>query len=106
MRSVEQRIARSIERRIEVADRIARKRAEHWGAKVIEDVQRMVIASRDGQECYLCGQWLTWREITIDHVVPLSRGGDHSYANCKIACAVCNSRKGDRLLSEIDLSGF
>lgn len=106
MLTLEQRIENNIARRIETADRIAMRRAEHYGAKVVEDVRRMKVAERDGQECYLCGRWLGWREITLDHVHPLSRGGGHTYANVKIACRVCNSRKGDRLLEELNLAEF
>ena len=34
----------------------------------------------------------------LDHVVPLAKGGEHSYANVKTACADCNLRKGATLL--------
>ena len=38
---------------------------------------------------------------TIDHVVPRSRGGEHTWTNVVAACGPCNTRKGSRLLSEI-----
>ena len=41
------------------------------------------------------------RADTIDHVRPRSRGGQHVWTNVAAACARCNHRKGDRLLSEI-----
>jgi hypothetical protein len=41
------------------------------------------------------------RADTIDHVRPRSRGGQHIWTNVVAACARCNHRKGDRLLSEL-----
>lgn len=44
--------------------------------------------------CFYCRQ-ITWRDQrTIDHVVPLSRGGKHEANNLVMACGTCNSRKG------------
>lgn len=52
-------------------------------------------------KCYICGEeiprgekWPSPSFGTVDHVIPLSKGGDHSYANCKAAHLVCNLRKG------------
>ncbi len=33
---------------------------------------------------------------TIDHIIPLSQGGEHSYKNTQLACFECNCKKGDR----------
>lgn len=52
---------------------------------------------RDRYRCAYCGG----RADTIDHVVPRSRGGAHSWQNCVASCAKCNHRKADRLLSEL-----
>ena len=38
---------------------------------------------------------------TVDHVVPRSRGGDHSWENCVACCSTCNHRKADKLLTEL-----
>lgn len=58
---------------------------------------RAGVLRRDGKACAYCGK----RADTIDHVVPRSRGGRHSWENCVAACRPCNSRKADRLLSEL-----
>ena len=58
---------------------------------------RAGILRRDGRRCAYCGK----RADTIDHVVPRSRGGSHDWDNCVAACRACNSRKADRLLSEL-----
>ncbi len=39
-------------------------------------------------------------ELTVDHVVPISRGGDHDIDNVVPACGSCNSSKGDQILTE------
>lgn len=58
---------------------------------------RAGVLRRDGRRCQYCGR----RADTIDHVVPRSRGGTHTWDNCVAACRVCNSRKADRLLGEL-----
>ena len=49
---------------------------------------------RDNGQCYLCGVKLLFWEFTIDHVVPIARGGAHQYSNVKICCLPCNQSKG------------
>jgi 5-methylcytosine-specific restriction endonuclease McrA len=58
---------------------------------------RAALMHRDRFRCAYCGG----KAETIDHVVPRSRGGEHSWENCVACCADCNHRKADRLLSEI-----
>ena len=47
--------------------------------------------------CHYCGQTVLPKELTLDHVVPLARGGRSSKGNCVPACKECNSRKKDLL---------
>ena len=58
---------------------------------------RRAVLDRDAHLCAYCGQ----RADTIDHVKPRSRGGVHAWTNVVSACARCNHRKGDRLLTEL-----
>ena len=60
-------------------------------------VTRSGVLRRDRRSCAYCGA----RADTIDHVVPRSRGGAHSWENCVACCARCNSRKADRLVDEL-----
>ena len=53
---------------------------------------------RDGYTCQYCGRQT--HDLTIDHVVPRSRGGHHSWENLVSACKPCNHRKGGKLLGE------
>ena len=58
---------------------------------------RAALMHRDRFRCAYCGD----KAETIDHVVPRSRGGGHSWENCVACCAPCNHRKADKLLSEL-----
>ncbi|MBF6572003.1 HNH endonuclease [Nocardia farcinica] len=58
---------------------------------------RAALMHRDRYRCGYCGG----KAETIDHVVPRSRGGEHSWENCVASCAPCNHRKADKLLSEL-----
>lgn len=48
-----------------------------------------------GPDCWLCGKILTVDESTTDHVVPRSKGGQDTFSNCQVACAPCNSLRGN-----------
>jgi 5-methylcytosine-specific restriction endonuclease McrA len=77
-----------------VRGRDARRRAKLAGATV-EVFTREEIIARDKATCYLCDSVTRLEMIHLDHVIPLSRGGDHSRANVRVACATCNLAKGD-----------
>jgi len=52
---------------------------------------------RDGYECLYCG---STRDLTIDHIIPTSRGGKSTFENCVSACRPCNNSKGNRTPNE------
>jgi len=56
------------------------------------------VLRRDGHRCQYCGRQIS--QLTIDHIVPRSRGGGHSWENLVAACPQCNRRKGRRTLTE------
>lgn len=56
------------------------------------------ILIRDGSRCVYCGE--RSGKMTIDHIIPLSRGGRSDFENCVTACRRCNQRKGNRTPSE------
>lgn len=62
-------------------------------------ISRRGVFARDGHSCQYCGE----RAETLDHVVPRSRGGAHSWDNVVAACRHCNLHKADRLLPETRL---
>ena len=57
-------------------------------------LNRKNIFRRDGFRCQYCGRKDV--QLTIDHVMPRSRGGDDSWENLTTACRTCNTRKGNR----------
>ncbi len=56
-------------------------------------VNRREVLRRDHHACQYCG---STKNLTLDHVIPRSKGGKHTWDNVVIACERCNSRKGDR----------
>jgi 5-methylcytosine-specific restriction endonuclease McrA len=61
---------------------------------------RIAIYQRDGNRCQYCG---ATRRLTIDHVVPRSKGGSDDWDNLVVACSSCNTKKGDKLLEQSGL---
>jgi 5-methylcytosine-specific restriction endonuclease McrA len=67
--------------------------AENGSFKVFPHELNQILA----QPCFYCG---TTEGITIDHLIPISRGGRHSIGNLVASCKSCNSSKGNRTVSE------
>jgi hypothetical protein len=61
---------------------------------------RDLVVLRDGFTCVYCGDECS--DFHLDHIIPWSRGGDHSAQNLCVSCAPCNQSKGDKLLDEWD----
>lgn len=59
---------------------------------------RREVFLRDNYTCQYCG--VRTHDLTIDHVVPRSRGGPHTWENVVSACRTCNHRKGGKSLAE------
>jgi 5-methylcytosine-specific restriction endonuclease McrA len=57
---------------------------------------RRNIFKRDHFTCQYCGVQPGMEELTLDHVLPRSRGGQSRWDNCVLACLECNKRKADR----------
>lgn len=88
--------------RCKQAARAGRREIRERGA-FIADVSPLAIYERDGWRCQLC-----WRKVarhravphpkapTLDHIIPLARGGTHEPSNVHTAHFICNARKGDR----------
>jgi 5-methylcytosine-specific restriction endonuclease McrA len=87
-------------------DRRKMKRARERGAMRVKFVGTDWVRKRDNDTCYLCGGFVSIEDASLDHVIPISRGGDHTRGNVKLAHGRCNSLKGDKLLSELDSSIF
>ena len=57
---------------------------------------RSKVFERDSYKCHYCSKQLTRFTATLDHIQPVSEGGDNSYENLVTACLHCNSRRGSR----------
>jgi 5-methylcytosine-specific restriction endonuclease McrA len=64
------------------------------------ELSRMNIFKRDNHSCQYCG---SQRDLSIDHVIPRSRGGGSSWKNLVTACKPCNAKKGDYTPEEADM---
>lgn len=71
-----------------------------------QSVKRQAILDRDGWSCHLCGGAIPKDAAvphdlaaTLDHIIPLARGGLHDPSNVAAAHFICNVRKGDRVLT-------
>ena len=83
------------------------KRAKHYGVAYELGITLDKLIKRDGNRCHICGGECDRSDKaygsvgpmypTIDHVVPLSKGGTHTWGNVKLAHFKCNSEKGARL---------
>ena len=55
---------------------------------------KLAILVRDNRRCLKCG---TVRDLTIDHITPLAKGGDNDLNNLQTLCFKCNSSKSDTI---------
>ncbi len=67
---------------------------------------RRNIYERDGNRCQYCRGKFDTKDLNLDHVVPLRRGGKTTWDNVVCSCLSCNTRKGGRLLREAGMKLF
>lgn len=88
----------------------ARRRARKATSEVDPTLTHEALRERDGDTCHYCGVLMdfeagglgVWnpRKASIEHVIPLSRGGAHTFENTVLACLECNIGKRDRTVEE------
>jgi 5-methylcytosine-specific restriction endonuclease McrA len=69
-----------------------------WKTRVPFNKRNLLI--RDNYTCQYCGKELKTDNSSIDHILPVSKGGKKSFENCTTACIPCNNKKDDRTCSE------
>jgi hypothetical protein len=87
-----------------------RKRARAHGVEY-QYINPMKVLRRDNWTCQLCGRktpeafrgTLHDRAPEVDHILPISKGGAHTYANLQCACRACNAAKGDTPMGQLKL---
>ena len=63
-------------------------------------ITRRAVFARDGWTCQYCG---VRANLTVDHVIPRSKGGASTWENIVASCAPCNRRKGDHLPQKVNM---
>ncbi len=70
--------------------------------QTVEKVVKRKVFERDRYKCWIClgpctRKWTVGDPAspTVDHAIPVAKGGKHSYDNCRTAHAICNILKGD-----------
>lgn len=69
----------------------------HWESLSLYAHHKEEVFERDGYACVYCGSPLN---LSLDHVIPQSRGGSHEPTNLVTCCRSCNSSKGDKTPAE------
>jgi 5-methylcytosine-specific restriction endonuclease McrA len=65
---------------------------------------RAGVMLRDAYTCQYCGDTPGREELTVDHVIPRSRGGGHNWENLTTACKRCNHKKGSQPLEDAQMT--
>lgn len=81
-----------------------KRRAWAKGAQQTEVIHLSVLADRDQWICHLCGNIVLKETWSMDHLIPLSKGGDHTYENVKLAHRLCNIRRGNKPLTHFPVA--
>jgi 5-methylcytosine-specific restriction endonuclease McrA len=64
---------------------------------------RQTIFQRDDSKCAYCNKKFDKKELTIDHIMPKSKGGKSTWMNTITSCRKCNFKKGDKLLENTNM---
>jgi 5-methylcytosine-specific restriction endonuclease McrA len=93
--------------KVSAAASLRRARLKQCDTSKKHEVKRFTtdVRAKASVRCYYCRRKLSPSEVQIDHVVPITKRGEHSGANVCVACIHCNSSKNNRLLSEWKTTG-
>jgi 5-methylcytosine-specific restriction endonuclease McrA len=81
------------------------KHYQHLGKnkKPYATFNRRAVWNRDNKECQYCGITVTYNEMTWDHVLPKSRGGNTDWKNLVTCCKKCNTKKANKTPEEANM---
>ncbi len=83
--------------------KIIRLKSDAWPHLKSIKLSKKNVFLRDHYTCQYCGKSYAQNKLTIDHVIPRSRGGTTTWENVVTACHYCNIKKGDRHLMEANM---
>ncbi|MBI86285.1 MAG: restriction endonuclease [Planctomycetaceae bacterium] len=93
---------RAVSFRLRVPEIVTLNEYDRLPAKAVSFSRRNVF-KRDRFTCQYCGVQPGTGELTIDHVLPRSHGGESTWENCVLACLNCNKRKADRIPQQANM---
>lgn len=88
--------AEGVQSRLEIGSIVAVADRSHRFERGVPLLNNRTLFQRDENLCLYCGRQFPPGQLTRDHVVPVSRGGDNVWENCVTACRRCNQAKDDR----------
>lgn len=78
-------------------DHMHRRRADKYG-NLSESIDKMKVWERDSGICWICGGPAELEAWHLEHKIPLSKGGSHTYDNVAVSHPKCNIAKGSKVL--------
>lgn len=83
--------------------KVMRLFCKHGEVNIVK-FNRLNVFYRDSFKCQYCRNTFLSRDLTLDHVIPKSKGGETSWENIVSSCAPCNIKKADKLPHEINMN--
>lgn len=69
--------------------------------KQFSATERVKIYNKGKGRCAICGKFVPYDSFTVDHIIPLAKGGTNAMDNLQVACSVCNLIKQDILPEDL-----
>ena len=69
--------------------------------RIFTDYEKKTIYANGNGRCGICGKPIKFEEMTVDHKIPLSKGGTNAFNNLQPACHACNCIKGAMDINEL-----
>ena len=63
--------------------------------------ERAAVYNKTEGHCATCGEFVPYTDFTVDHIIPLAKGGNNDLSNLQCACSVCNRIKQDILPEDL-----
>ena len=77
-------------------DKSKKRRALEKNA-FIENINPLSLYKKQNGICYICDKKFDFKDMEMDHIIPLCKNGKHETKNTKMACAKCNRSKGGKM---------